>query len=471
MSYKTGQVGQELGSVPFGELIKSVALGIAEGQFALDKSSMVVAEFMSGNRLLRDLDTGDLLDESGQPLAPDDEIQFIDSRIFFGYEFQTLGKPASGTGVINGFVDEINVINGGSGYASVPTVTISGGGGSGAAAVASIDGLISSIKIDEAGTGYDENSPPTVTINGGGGSGAVAQAFVNGAGEISAIRILDPGSGYSGVPDVEIDPPAEAGKTAAAATAVLDATVVRITVTNPGSGYDSIPEVSIGDPATGIAVAAASAVLDGEVSRITVSQGGSKYDFPPDVEIIGDGTGATATATVDNGRVSGFRITNPGSGYSEAQIIVSGGKVPERVPRKLSMMELGFAPNFYQFVDTVINIKITVNMVQEETASKPATPRTTAVSRHARYSSRSTRATGNWWRSSYRSTSRSASYSTHMVTRSVDPATSSKYNYAIEASSEVRTKIVPIPPPAILEERIRQNMELDKEYQELLLKR
>jgi len=44
------------------------------------------------------------------------------------------------------------------------------------------------------------------------------------------------------------------------------------------------------------------------------------------VDITGDGTGATATATVGaNGAVTGFTITNPGSGYTAATVNITGG--------------------------------------------------------------------------------------------------------------------------------------------------
>ena len=75
------EIGQALLNVNMGELIHSVATAIADAQFKLDKSSMMVAEFMSGQRLLRDLETGALLDGNGNA---SDEPVTIDSRIYFG---------------------------------------------------------------------------------------------------------------------------------------------------------------------------------------------------------------------------------------------------------------------------------------------------------------------------------------------------------------------------------------------------
>jgi hypothetical protein len=74
----------------------------------------------------------------------------------------------------------VTVTNGGSGYTSIPNVTISGGGGTGATARAYINnGVVTSISLVNEGSGYTSNA--TVTITGGGGSGATANAVLEGA--------------------------------------------------------------------------------------------------------------------------------------------------------------------------------------------------------------------------------------------------------------------------------------------------
>ncbi len=74
-------------------------------------------------------------------------------------------------------LDGINLISGGYGFADPPTITITGGGGSGATAVAYIaNGVIIDIEMTNAGRGY--TSVPTVTITGGGGEGAEAKAVL-----------------------------------------------------------------------------------------------------------------------------------------------------------------------------------------------------------------------------------------------------------------------------------------------------
>lgn len=307
-NYTVGNVGKEMGAVPFGSLLSGIAVGIAEGQWALDKSSIRVSELMSGQRLLRDIDTGQLLTSSGRNLPNGAEPHVVDSRVFFGYDY---------------------------------------------------------INQDAQSADF------TVTIAGG------------------------------------------------------------------------------------------------KVTGVTIPQGkgGSDYAFSPAVDIIGDGTGAKATAVLKDGVIESIAIDDGGENYTDAEISITGGG-GKRVPRKLSMMELGFTPNFYQFVDTIIEIKVVVNMMESKEESRSETPRTTTTNQKTTDYSRHGYG-WSWWRpysSSYRRKE------TSVVTKTVDPAYSNKYNYSVEGSSLVRTKLVPVPPPTILEERIRQLMETEEIFRDAQLK-
>lgn len=74
-------------------------------------------------------------------------------------------------------VADIQITAGGTGYTSAPTVGFTGGGGTGAAATATITAdAVTSIIITNVGSGY--TSTPTVTFTGGVGSGAAATAIV-----------------------------------------------------------------------------------------------------------------------------------------------------------------------------------------------------------------------------------------------------------------------------------------------------
>jgi hypothetical protein len=82
--------------------------------------------------------------------------------------------PSPGAGA----VISLTLNEGGLNYTSAPDVTLSGGGGTGAAAVALIndDGVVSGFRLTAGGSGY--TSAPTVTLTGGGGTGATAASQI-----------------------------------------------------------------------------------------------------------------------------------------------------------------------------------------------------------------------------------------------------------------------------------------------------
>ena len=78
------------------------------------------------------------------------------------------GVVATGTATVtSGSVSSIAVTNGGTNYNNYPIITVSGGGGSGATAVATVSaaGVITGITVTNGGSGY--TSTPTVSITGG----------------------------------------------------------------------------------------------------------------------------------------------------------------------------------------------------------------------------------------------------------------------------------------------------------------
>ena len=79
-----------------------------------------------------------------------------------------------------GLIESVTVTNPGNSYTSAPTVTISGGGGTGATAVATIDSTtkkITNIQIATPGSGY--TGIPTVSVSGGGGRDGAGEANID----------------------------------------------------------------------------------------------------------------------------------------------------------------------------------------------------------------------------------------------------------------------------------------------------
>jgi hypothetical protein len=114
-----------------------------------------------------------------------------------------------------------------------------------------------------------------------------------------------------------------------------------------------------------------------------------------------------------------FEITKMMSGTDPKHRIKLG--VGENAPT-YSLLDLGFTPTFYQFVDTTLEIKVAFSM-KSETASTAGAGQQKAVT---------TRSTP------------------------VDATYANRFQYPVEGSSVLRTKLVTVPPPGVLEGRVRE---------------
>ncbi|MFO0926215.1 MAG: Ig-like domain repeat protein [Gemmataceae bacterium] len=224
------------------------------------------------------------------------------------------GSGAAATAVFSLGVYGASITNGGSyGPSETPLVTISGGSPVIAATgTAVLDQVVTALSITNGGNGYA--TAPTVSFNGGGGTGAAATAIVAN-GQVVGLTITSPGSGYTSVPTVNF---IGGGGFGAAATATVLRVVTQITITNPGKGYQSVPTITIAPPTlSGGVQAIASASLSGVLDHLTLVNGGIGYTTAPTVSLPGSsGSGALVTATVANGQVTGFTLTSGGTGYN-----------------------------------------------------------------------------------------------------------------------------------------------------------
>ena len=146
-----------------------------------------------------------------------------------------------GNNVVNiGSVGVIAVTNGGSGYVS-PSVTIGAPGANGtqANAVATVlSGVVETISLVDAGSGYNPASPPSVTINDASGTGATAIAGVVtfATGTASAV-VVTGGKGYTNAANTVVSFSGGGGSGAAGTAILAGGQVTEIVITNPGSGY------------------------------------------------------------------------------------------------------------------------------------------------------------------------------------------------------------------------------------------
>lgn len=216
-------------------------------------------------------------------------------------------------------------------------VTLTGGGGSGAEASATlnpVDGSIASIEVTARGHGY--TSAPEVTIEGG-TSPATATATVDTTGRgVTRVTVASAGAGYHAF-DVTVAPPTGSGTLRTAAVSA-DGGVDQVTITDGGSGYTMptvefalpddpdgtvatghVPRIANGDPVDGINAS-------GAITAVVVDDPGSGYSTPPEIAIhngtlmdpIPGNTAATATTSL---KVTGFTVTDPGDGYVTAPAV------------------------------------------------------------------------------------------------------------------------------------------------------
>ena len=160
-----------------------------------------------------------------------------------------IGVTATANTTLNfGAVQQIFVQNDGYGYLTAPTVSISTSPGVDATAVAimtSRSGIGTAKSIDKIllinpGSGYI--GIPTVTVPGTG----IATAGITTLGSVGIVTITSGGSGYTTTPNVAITTAPEGGTDAAAEAVMVGGTISAIRISNAGSGYTSAPTITIG---------------------------------------------------------------------------------------------------------------------------------------------------------------------------------------------------------------------------------
>ncbi|WP_229181688.1 filamentous haemagglutinin family protein [Bradyrhizobium oropedii] len=228
----------------------------------------------------------------------------------------SLNSGPIGTASLTFNVSGATIVNEGSGYTSVPTVTIGGTGGSGAQATALLG--VASIAVTAGGSGYSNGDQITVTGPDGTGDGFTGTAIVDANGAITGVKITSTGSGFTGaISSVNVTSAAGTGATLAASLGV-----VGVSVTNAGSGYTGIPTFSFSGGGGSGTIAQGLAAVTG----ITLTNPGDGYLGAPTVTISGGGgTTSSAVASVSGGLVTGLTLTNGGSGYSSLPTVTFSG--------------------------------------------------------------------------------------------------------------------------------------------------
>lgn len=190
--------------------------------------------------------------------------------------------------ITSGGIRLVTITNRGGGYTSTPTVGVSSaptGGITGILTASMISGIVvctdsanpstksvQSVEITNPGSGY--TVAPKVRFSGGGGSGAAATATI-GDGIVGIITVTNAGSGYTAAPAITFTNQIfKTGVTtvSASATAVVSSagTITAIRLTNAGVGYSVAPTISIASPhSSGIGTFQFNEIVTGSVSGVT----------------------------------------------------------------------------------------------------------------------------------------------------------------------------------------------------------
>ena len=172
-------------------------------------------------------------------------------------------STATATAVIGtGGLQKIFLNNDGSGYTSVPTITVSAPPGAGTTATAvgvlTTRNQVTSLEyiyLTHAGVGYG-NTAPIITISGGGGTGAAATCSLVPPGKkgLQVVNITNHGVGYSTTPTVAISLPSLSPQAPASVHAIVGTAssnpITNMYILDAGAGFFSPPTVAIGAGAT-----------------------------------------------------------------------------------------------------------------------------------------------------------------------------------------------------------------------------
>jgi hypothetical protein len=110
-------------------------------------------------------------------------VRYIESQPAVGADTALSNQWDVEQNAVDGAVYNIKVSDGGSGYTSAPTVSVTGDGASLTATAVVSNGVVTDIQVTSPGSGYNQVA---VTLSGGGGSGATAYAVIGPKGGFGA---------------------------------------------------------------------------------------------------------------------------------------------------------------------------------------------------------------------------------------------------------------------------------------------
>jgi autotransporter-associated beta strand protein len=216
-------------TVSAGTLVAGSTRALGEGSGAVTVSSGATLDLNGNSQVagkVYTLSGGSLLNNGGSAVS-------IHNGVSAGLVASDLGGTGSWTG------------NGNAGV--TPTVSLDGGGGTGATAQVVLQlGWLRASAADGANTGSGYTREPVITFSNPelpNGRPIKAVAFLNQLGQVAGVNIIDPGFGYTSIPTVTID---NTGTGGSGFAPVFAMTAGGLRITNAGTGYTSAPTVTVG---------------------------------------------------------------------------------------------------------------------------------------------------------------------------------------------------------------------------------
>ncbi len=192
--------------------------------------------------------------------------------------------------LLEGRINRLAMLDYGANYTSAPAVSVgepdgTSPAGTGATFAVTASGGIAEAYITNVGSGY--TSAPSITLSGGSGSGALLRASIDSTGSVVAVEILNPGTGYTSEPTLTFSA-APPGGTTATGSAAVGYTVTSVSISASGSGYSGRPRLTFSSSDGGGAYAectVGTGANAGQITAVTLRQGGF-YRVKPTASIV-----------------------------------------------------------------------------------------------------------------------------------------------------------------------------------------
>jgi hypothetical protein len=262
----------------------------------------------------------------------------------------------------DGIVITGTLADGGSGYTSTNSVAVTGGSGTGLTlnTTATANGQVSSITLENAGTGYTSGSNVEVI---GEGNGLTVDIVANPIGEVQSVGLNMIVSGFSDGPLTLIP----GGSTVVGEGLVLEGltdgngNLTSVNIVSGGLGYNVGDAFLVVDNQTGgEAVLTVQSITNGEITSVVIANPGSGYSVGSGFAVFGGDATIEITA-VSGGVITTASIATPGTGYTAGDVVtIDGGSatftintvtnntpIVDEIPANNTIADLNFSVTNY----------------------------------------------------------------------------------------------------------------------------